>query len=52
MLDIHRDAVGNGDTYGPTIMIDGNRVAQMMFVIGTDGGGLEHPNWNQNLKSQ
>ena len=21
-----------------------------MFVIGTDGGGLEHPNWNQNLK--
>lgn len=50
VLDIHRDAVGNGDTYGPTIMIDGNRVAQMMFVIGTDGGGLEHPNWNQNLK--
>ena len=50
VLDIHRDAVGNGDTYGPTIMINGNRVAQMMFVIGTDGGGLEHPNWNQNLK--
>ena len=21
-----------------------------MFVIGTDGGGLCHPNWNQNLK--
>ena len=21
-----------------------------MFVIGTDGGGLEHPNWQQNLK--
>ena len=21
-----------------------------MFVIGTDGGGLWHPNWNQNLK--
>ncbi len=24
--------------------------AQIMFVIGTDGGGLEHPNWIQNLK--
>lgn len=21
-----------------------------MFVVGTDGGGLNHPNWNQNLK--
>ena len=21
-----------------------------MFVIGTNGGGLEHPNWVQNLK--
>ena len=21
-----------------------------MFVIGTDGGGLEHPNWLNNLK--
>ena len=21
-----------------------------MFVIGTNGGGLEHPNWSQNLK--
>lgn len=21
-----------------------------MFVIGTDGGGVEHPNWVQNLK--
>ena len=22
----------------------------MMFVIGTNAGGLWHPNWNQNLK--
>ena len=22
-----------------------------MFVIGTNGGGLEHPNWLQNLKT-
>lgn len=50
VIDIHRDAVGNGDTYGPTVMINGNRVAQLMFVIGTDGGGSEHSNWNENLK--
>ena len=50
VIDLHRDAVGNGDTYGPTVMVNGQRVAQLMFVIGTDGGGLEHPNWVQNLK--
>ena len=51
VIDIHRDAIGNGDTYGPTVMVNGQRVAQLMFVIGTDGGGLEHPNWVQNLKT-
>jgi len=50
VIDLHRDAIGNGDTYGPTVMIDGQRVAQLMFVIGTDGGGLEHQNWIHNLK--
>lgn len=50
VIDLHRDAIGNGDTYGPTIMVNGERVAQLMFVIGTDGGGLEHPNWVENLK--
>lgn len=50
VIDLHRDAVGNGDTYGPTVKIDGQKVAQLMFVIGTNGGGLEHPNWIQNLK--
>lgn len=50
VIDLHRDAVGNGDTYGPTIMVNDERVAQLMFVIGTDGGGLEHPNWIENLK--
>ena len=50
VIDLHRDAVGNGDTYGPTVMVNGQRVAQLMLVIGTDGGGLEHPNWVENLK--
>ena len=50
VIDLHRDAMGNGDTYGPTIMVNGERVAQLMFVIGTDGGGLEHTEWEKNLK--
>lgn len=50
VFDLHRDAVGSSNEYAPTIKINGNYVAQIMFVIGTNGGGLEHPNWNQNLK--
>jgi len=50
VIDLHRDAVGNGDTYGPTVKINGEKVAQLMFVIGTDGGGLEHPEWLKNFK--
>lgn len=50
VIDLHRDAVGSSNSYAPTIKINGKSVAQMMFVMGTDGGGLEHPNWKQNLK--
>lgn len=50
VIDLHRDAVGSNSEYAPTVKVDGRSVAQLMFVIGTDGGGLEHPNWQQNLK--
>ena len=30
--------------------VAGVNAAQMTFVIGTDGGGLEHPQWRENLK--
>ena len=50
VIDLHRDALGNNSDYGPCIEINGERVAQLMFVIGTDGGGLNHNNWKQNLK--
>ena len=49
VLDIHRDAIGDY-SYAPKVKIGDDYAAQLMFVIGTDGGGLEHPNWNQNLK--
>lgn len=50
VIDLHRDAVGDGASYGPTVKINDKYAAQLMFVMGTDGGGLEHPNWQQNLK--
>ena len=49
VIDIHRDAIGDY-SYAPTVKIGEEEASQLMFVIGTDGGGLEHPTWNQNLK--
>lgn len=49
IIDIHRDAIGSRPDYAPTVKIGEDYVAQLMFVIGTNGGGLWHPNWAQNL---
>ena len=49
-IDLHRDAVGSNGTYGPRVKIGDEYCAQLMFVIGTDGSGLLHPNWRQNLQ--
>lgn len=37
-------------TYAPTVKIGDEYAAQLMFVIGSNGAGSEHPNWNENLK--
>ena len=50
VFDIHRDAIGSNSNYAPTIEINGEKVAQLMFVIGTNDGGGKHPNWKNNLK--
>ncbi len=51
IIDVHRDAIGSRPDYAPTVKIGENDyAAQLMFVIGTNAGGLYHPNWNQNLK--
>lgn len=50
IIDLHRDAIGSRPDYAPTVKIDEDYAAQIMFVIGTNEGGLWHPNWNQNLK--
>ncbi len=49
IIDLHRDAIADS-TYAPTVKIGEEYASQLMFVIGTDGGGLEHENWVQNLK--
>ena len=51
IIDIHRDAIGSRSDYAPIVQIGETDIAaQLMFVIGTNAGGLWHPNWNQNLK--
>lgn len=51
VLDIHRDAVEdeNGGQMRMACTIDGEDAAKLMLVVGTDAGGLEHPNWRENL---
>ena len=52
VLDLHRDAIydTDGTLYKVVTPAAGVNAAQMAFVIGTDGGGLEHPCWEENLK--
>ena len=50
IIDLHRDAIGSMSNYGPSVQIGDEVVAQVMFVIGTDGGGLEHKDWLYNFK--
>ena len=50
IIDIHRDAIGSYSSYAPTVKIGNDECAQLMFVIGTDGGRLKHPNWKSNLQ--
>ena len=51
VLDLHRDSVelSNGSQMGTTATVNGKEAAQMMFVMGTDDGGLVHPRWRDNL---
>ena len=49
VIDLHRDAIGD-NTYAPKVKNGDDYCARIMFVIGTDGGGLSHPNWRENLK--
>lgn len=51
VLDIHRDAAEDaaGMPVAFTAEVDGQHCAQLMLVVGTDQGGLTHPDWAENL---
>ena len=51
VIDVHRDSIltDDGTAYKTSCTIDGEEMAQLMFVVGTDEGGLYHPDWQQNL---
>lgn len=51
IIDVHRDAIVRSDgTHLPVLAnINGEEVAQLMFVVGTDEGGLLHDTWPDKL---
>lgn len=51
VVDVHRDAAVDetGALMGFSCTVDGTPAAQLMLVVGTDAGGLAHPNWEENL---
>lgn len=51
ILDVHRDAVelSSGAQMDTSATVSGQESSQLMLVLGTDAGGLEHPNWQENL---
>ena len=51
VLDVHRDAVEdtNGSEY-KLLCAEEPNAAQLEFVIGSNGGGLSHDHWRENLK--
>ena len=51
ILDVHRDAVADADGRQYKLLCaEEPNAAQLEFVIGSDGGGLSHPNWRENLR--
>ena len=53
ILDVHRDYIADsaGNQYKVISEIEGKgTAAQMTLVMGSDGSGLPHPRWMENLK--
>jgi stage II sporulation protein P len=51
VIDLHRDAIASEDgTYYKTFAQVGDvACSQVMFVMGSDASGLEHPKWRENF---
>lgn len=51
VLDVHRDAIidSKGVSYAKRTKVNGENVAQIMLVVGTNDMGLSHPKWKDHL---
>ncbi|MDR0890428.1 MAG: stage II sporulation protein P [Oscillospiraceae bacterium] len=51
VIDVHRDAlVDDADNQlALTTVVEGEELAQLLLVMGTNASGLTHPNWESNL---
>lgn len=51
VLDVHRDALELTDAVqlSTHAQVNGQDSAQLMLVMGTNAGGLQHPAWQENL---
>lgn len=51
IFDVHRDALSdtNGTPYQLVATVEGEEVAQVMLVVGSNGDGYAHPNWRENF---
>ena len=51
VLDLHRDSLEDeeGNQIVKTVFSQGTTLAPLMLVVGTDYGGLNHPDWQENL---
>ena len=51
VIDLHRDALAapDGSYMKTAAQVNGKTMAQALVVVGTDAGGLTHPDWEKNL---
>ena len=51
VIDLHRDAMetSDGTKISTVANVNGEKAAQIMFVVGTDANGLYHPTWQSNF---
>jgi stage II sporulation protein P len=52
VIDLHRDAITapDGSQYKTVAHIGDTTCSQIMFFMGTDAAGLQHPGWRENFK--
>jgi stage II sporulation protein P len=50
MFDLHRDGLDDTNKLRLVTKVNGKNAAQVMIVVGTNGTGLPHPKWKENLK--